>query len=84
MDQIGIEDVLRELKKLRRLEVALRDVVENKSQGSGYLAHADDCDSYHAWGPDALCDCHVFDVHQALDALKGTALDDIVEALEAE
>ena len=84
MERDDLEDLLREVKKLRRLERALRDIVEDDSYEAGYIAHSGDCNTNHAWGADPPCDCYVADVHKALDALKGTVLDDIVEALEAE
>lgn len=84
MEQEDLDDLMREVKKLRRLEQAVRCIVEDEGPGAGHIAHADDCNSYHAWGADPPCDCYVKDVHQALDALDGTVLDDIVEALEAE
>ena len=76
------EDLIRELKKQRKLEEYLRYVVEDDSSDAGYIACTEDCNSRHGWGNNDRCDCYVQDVHKALAVLDGTVLDDIVEALD--
>lgn len=74
--------MMRENSKLRRLESALRAVVECKDYESGYVAHHGDCNLYHAWGKGPHpCDCDTRHITEALAALDGNVLDDIVVAL---
>lgn len=82
MEEEDLEDILREVKKLRRLHQAIKSIVEDESHEAGYIGHAGDCNSVMGWGLDCKCDCYVLDVHQALEALNGSVLDDIVDALE--
>lgn len=83
MEQEDLEDLLREVKKLRRLEQAVRTIVEDDDYEAGGIGHHGSCNTNHAWGSNAnYCDCYAKDVHQALEALSGTILDDIVDALE--
>ena len=73
-----------ELERLRTLEKTLRALIECEDYGSGHLSHHDDCNLNHAWGETDEyhdCDCAVKPVKAALNALNGTVLDDIVEAL---
>jgi hypothetical protein len=81
MDKEDIEDLLREVKKLRRLHQAVKAIVDDDDYEAGHIACAGNCNAVMGWGPNATCDCYVKDVHQALDALNGTVLDDIIEAL---
>ncbi|MGE3483578.1 MAG: hypothetical protein AB7L09_02480 [Nitrospira sp.] len=84
METDDVEALHRELKKLRRLEKAIRAVVEDRSYGGGGLRHSDCCNTWHSWNAEPPCDCYIADIHSALDALKQSPLDDIVDALETE
>jgi len=77
------ESLHREVKKLRTLHKAIVDMEATLSYESAYIACAESCNTNHAWGPGPHnCDCPAKTVHEALAALNGTVLDDIVEALE--
>ena len=80
-DRDNLDDLLREVKKLRRLEKSIRCIVDDQHEGAGRIGHTDDCNSVMGWGNNCRCDCYVDDVYQALDALKGSVLDDIVAEL---
>lgn len=73
-----IDDLRRRNKKLERFFKAFDEVESDESYGRGGMRCHDDCNSNHAWGKDAPCDCNVGDVHKAYQLLKGTILDDLV------
>ena len=78
------ERMIRENWKLRRLEKALRAVVECEDYEAGYIAHHGDCNINYAKSENPPCSCDVRHVTDVLDALSGNVLDDIVAALNEE
>lgn len=76
-----IETLRRHNIKLLKLETALRVVTESDDYESGHISHWDNCNTAMAWGSEEpKCDCPVRAVHQALDILNGSILDDLSDA----
>lgn len=73
-----IETLRRRNKKLECLYQAIKHVEADDSYGAGGFRCHDDCNSNHAWGKEAPCDCYIREIRQILDRLGDGVLDDLV------